>query len=74
MMTKIEQIMYKEAYEEAYEKASLEIAAEKSKRIISAIQMCKELGIDKLNVLKQLPDKFSISESEAKDYVQTVWN
>ena len=36
-------------------------------------EMCKELGIDKLNILKQLPEKFSISEKEANDYIKAVW-
>lgn len=71
MMTKIEQIMYREAYE----KSTIEITnAEKKKRIISAIQLCKDLGNDKLSVLKQLPDQFSITEKEANEYMQAIWN
>ena len=71
MMTKIEQIMYREAYE----KATIEITeAEKKKQITSAIQMYKDLGNDKLSVLKQLPDKFSITEKEANEYIQATWN
>jgi len=82
MLTKVEQIMYREAYEEAYEKAyvkayekaTIEITiAEKEKRIISAIQLCKDLGNDRFNVLKQLPDKFSITEKEANEYMQAIW-
>lgn len=70
MMTQIEKIIFDEGYEEGYEKGSV---AEKNKRISSAIQMCKDLGIDRLNVLKQLPEKFSISEQEANEFIQAIW-
>lgn len=70
MMTKIEKIIFNEGYEEGFEEGA---QTEKRKQITSAIQMCKELGIDKLNILKQLPEKFSISEKEANDYIKAVW-
>lgn len=58
MLTKVEQIIYDEATE---------------KNIISAIQMCKELGSEKGSVLKILPEKFPISKEKAQDYIEAHW-
>ena len=58
MLTQVEQIIYEEAVE---------------KNIISTIQMCKKFGIGKLSVLKELPERFSISEMKAHDYIEAYW-
>lgn len=58
MLTQVEQIIYEEAVE---------------KNIISTIQMCKNFGIGKLSVLTELPERFSISETQARDYIEAYW-
>lgn len=63
MLTQVEQIIYEEATE-----------MERQKNIISTIRMCKELGNEKSSVLMQLPEKFSLSETKAQEYVEAYWN
>lgn len=58
MLTKVERIIYEEATE---------------KNIISAIQMCKNLGNEKISVLKELPKMFSLSEEKAQEYIEAYW-
>lgn len=66
MMTQIERIIYDEGYDNGYDNGYEHAPQlEMKKRIIYAIQMGKALGNDKLSVLKQLPEIFSISEKEA---------
>ena len=63
MLTKVEQIIYDEATE-----------MERQRNIISTIRMCKDLGNEKLCVLKQLSEKFLLSEAKAQDYVEAYWD
>lgn len=67
MLTQVEQIIYDEALEWATEAVT-------EKNIISAIRMCKDFGLEKSTVLKQLPERFSISESKAQAYIEAHWN
>ena len=62
MLTQVEQIMAEEFTE-----------LEKQRRIISAIHMCRDLGVEKTKVLLQLAEKFSISEEEAKKCIEDNW-
>ena len=70
MLTQVEQIIYDEAVEWATEVITEAVT---EKNIISVIQMCKDLGIEKITVLKQLSERFSISELKAQDYMEAHW-
>ena len=58
MLTKVEQIMYREAIEQS---------------ITSVIHIFKDIGIDQQKLLPQLMDKFYLSEAEAKTLIETNW-
>ena len=59
MLTQVEQIIYDEVTE---------------RNIISVIRMCRDLGAEKISVLRELPKRFSISEENAQNYIEAYWD
>ncbi len=76
MMTLFDEEQVMRAYVESEKKEAAEkAAAEAAKKaaVISAIEMCQEIGLPVSETIKKIAGKYKLEENDAEAWVQKYW-
>ena len=76
MMTLFDEEQVMRAYVESEKKEAAEKAAEEAAKkaaVISAIEMCQEIGLPVSETIKKVAGKYKLEENDAETWVQKYW-